>query len=231
MKIAVVNFSGNVGKTTVATSLLRPRLPNPNTPYLAIETINDGAKGEKKIESDEYGALFEEMMLMDDIIVDVGSSNIEGTIKKMREFRGSHDEFDYFIVPTDTGDKQLIDTNSTLVELIKLGIKPAKIRLVFNKVNKMDKLDSDFADVIETAKPLKIRIPTVGIAQNEVYERLRKSDKTIEDVLAMKDLRKLAKETTDMAKKKELVGLIAIQTLAINAKENLDDVYKDLNLT
>lgn len=47
MKIALLNFSGNVGKTTIATSLLMPRLPN--TPYLAIETINDGAAGEKKL--------------------------------------------------------------------------------------------------------------------------------------------------------------------------------------
>lgn len=231
MKIAIVNFSGNVGKTTIANALLRPRLPNPNTPYLAIETINDGANNEKKIEADEYGALFEEMMLMDDIIVDVGSSNIEGTIKKMREFRGSHEEFDYFIIPTDNGHKQQIDTQATMLELIKLGIKPAKIRLLFNKVDKMDKLDTDFADVIEKAKPLKIRVPTVGIARNEVYERLRLSGKTIEEVLAMKDLRKLAKETTDTAKKKELVGLVAVQTLAINAKENLDEVYKDLNIS
>lgn len=230
MKIAIVNFSGNVGKTTIANSLLRPRLPNPNTPYLAIETINDGANTEKKIEADDYGNLFEEMMLLDDIVVDVGSSNIEGTIKKMKEFRGSHEEFDYFIVPTDTGHKQQIDTQATLLELVGLGIKPSKIRLIFNKVDKMDKLEADFADVINKAKPLKIRIPNVGIARNEVYERLRLSNMTIEQLLAMKDLRSQAKEAADIAKKKELLALFATQSLAINAKENLDVVYKDLAL-
>lgn len=230
MKIAIVNFSGNVGKTTIANSLLRPRLPNPNTPYLAIETINDGANSEKKIEADDYGDLFEEMMLLDDIVVDVGSSNIEGTIKKMKEFRGSHEEFDYFVVPTDTGHKQQIDTQSTLLELVGLGIKPSKIRLIFNKVDKVDKLEADFADVINKAKPLKIRIPNVGIARNEVYERLRLSNMTIEQLLAMKDLRSQAKEASDLAKKKELLALFATQSLAINAKENLDVVYKDLAL-
>lgn len=230
MKIAIVNFSGNVGKTTIANSLLRPRLPNPNTPYLAIETINDGANSEKKIEAADYGNLFEEMMLLDDIVVDVGSSNIEGTIKKMKEFRGSHEEFDYFVVPTDTGHKQQIDTQATILELVELGIKPSKIRLIFNKVDKMDKLEADFADVIGKAKPLKIRIPNIGIARNEVYERLRLSNMTIEQLLAMKDLRTQAREATDIAKKKELLALFATQSLAINAKENLDAVYKDLAL-
>ena len=39
-KIAVVNFSGNTGKTTVSDQLLSPRM---DAPRFAIETINAGA--------------------------------------------------------------------------------------------------------------------------------------------------------------------------------------------
>ena len=41
MKVAVLNFSGNVGKTTVAAHLLKPRMGD--APVFSIESINSGA--------------------------------------------------------------------------------------------------------------------------------------------------------------------------------------------
>lgn len=41
MKVAVLNFSGNVGKTTVAGHLLKPRMSD--APIYSIESINTGA--------------------------------------------------------------------------------------------------------------------------------------------------------------------------------------------
>jgi len=38
MKLAVINFSGNVGKTTVARHLLAPRIPG--CQVVAVESIN-----------------------------------------------------------------------------------------------------------------------------------------------------------------------------------------------
>lgn len=38
MKLAVLNFSGNVGKSTVARHLLAPRIPG--CPLVAVESIN-----------------------------------------------------------------------------------------------------------------------------------------------------------------------------------------------
>ena len=38
MKVVVMNFSGNVGKTTVAGHLLKPRMGN--APIFSIESIN-----------------------------------------------------------------------------------------------------------------------------------------------------------------------------------------------
>ena len=45
MNIAVLNFSPNVGKTTIAKNLLLPRLP---LSYVAIESIHDNADIHKK---------------------------------------------------------------------------------------------------------------------------------------------------------------------------------------
>ena len=45
MKIAVINFSGNVGKSTIARNLLAPRIPDAEV--FAVETINsDGTEDE-----------------------------------------------------------------------------------------------------------------------------------------------------------------------------------------
>ena len=38
MKLAVINYSGNVGKTTVARHLLAPRIPD--CQVVAVESIN-----------------------------------------------------------------------------------------------------------------------------------------------------------------------------------------------
>lgn len=228
MKLAILNFSGNVGKTTIALQLLKPRIPGAE--YLAIETINDGAKGEKKIEASEYGRLLDDMLDMDNLIIDIGSSNIETIINKIKLHEDSHEEFDYFIVPLISGDKQQVDTKSTLVELIRLGVKASKIRLIFNFVEKQEKIERDFEFIIDAAKKLKIRVPNVGIQENEVFEKLRILNKSIEEILQMEDLRTQFSAATDPIKKEELRTLIGVQRTAKTAKKNLDEVFKDLAL-
>ncbi|WP_108723260.1 hypothetical protein [Xanthomonas citri] len=43
MKVAVINFSGNPGKTTLVDHLLAPRM---NAPKFEIETINAGSSAD-----------------------------------------------------------------------------------------------------------------------------------------------------------------------------------------
>ncbi|MDA1379185.1 hypothetical protein PCI56_05650 [Plesiomonas shigelloides subsp. oncorhynchi] len=46
MKVIVINFSGNVGKSIVAQHLLKPRIDN--SVVIAVESINfDGSQDEK----------------------------------------------------------------------------------------------------------------------------------------------------------------------------------------
>ena len=52
----------------------------------------------------------------------------------MRKYRGSHEDFDYFVVPTVPALKQQQDTIATLAELARIGIPAAKLKLVFNQV-------------------------------------------------------------------------------------------------
>src|SRR5690606_17824870 len=113
MKVAVINFSGNPGKTTLVDNLLAPRM---QAQKFQVETINAGASTNdpaERLKGKNYGALQEDLMLLDSAIVDVGASNVEEFIKQMGQFTGSHEEFDYFLVPTVSEKKQQIDTVNT----------------------------------------------------------------------------------------------------------------------
>lgn len=67
MKVAVINFSGNPGKSTLANNLLAPRM---NAPKFEIETINAGAiANAEHLEGQDYGGLQEDLMTLDSAIV------------------------------------------------------------------------------------------------------------------------------------------------------------------
>ena len=127
MKIAVMNFSGNVGKTTIAAHLLKPRMPNARV--YSVESINAGADASgvevEKLRGKKFGSLIDAIMMLDEAIIDVGASNVEDFMKMMQQFDGSHEEIDLFIVPTLKEKKVQADTVNTVRALRTLGI-PAK---------------------------------------------------------------------------------------------------------
>ena len=101
MKVAVLNFSGNVGKTTISGQLLKPRMGD--APIYSIESINAGADSDglkvEKMKGKKFGTLIDELMLIDSAVVDVGASNVEDFLKLMQQHSGSHEDFDYFVIP------------------------------------------------------------------------------------------------------------------------------------
>ncbi|MCQ9136609.1 hypothetical protein KMS84_38530, partial [Streptomyces sp. IBSBF 2807] len=135
MKLAVVNFSGNTGKTTVSDQLVWPRLGGLR---FAIETINAGASDDaaeiERMKGRQFGELSEILMTEDNAVIDVGASNVEDFFKYMGQFAGSHEEFDYFLVPTVSEKKQQADTINTIKTLAALGVPRSRILVVFNKV-------------------------------------------------------------------------------------------------
>ena len=76
MKIAVVNFSGNVGKSTIAKNLLKPRINDAE--IISVETINSAEVDGQQMKGSQFRQLSEQLLLTDSAIIDVGSSNIDG---------------------------------------------------------------------------------------------------------------------------------------------------------
>ena len=233
MKVAVINFSGNPGKTTLVDNLLAPRM---RAQKFQVETINAGASTNdpaERLKGKNYGALQEDLMLIDSAIVEVGASNVEEFIKQMGQFAGSHEEFDYFLVPTVSEKKQQIDTVNTIETLAGLGVPAKKIRVVFNKVELEDANDVShlFATVFgfyAETKRFTLR-PEAVVFKNEVFERLHALQKTVSEIVTDEsDYRALLREAKTEDAKSIAAGMISAQRLARSAYQNLEDVYKTL---
>jgi len=232
MKVAVINFSGNVGKTTTSAHLLKPRMNN--APIFSIESINAGVDSDgvevEKMKGKKFGDLIDELMLLDSAIIDVGASNVEDFLKLMQQYDGSHEEFDYFVVPVTKEKKVQADTVNTIRALHKLGIDKKRIRVVFNKVEIDELVTDEFSSLFGLAaleKSFIIRPETV-IYANEVFERMKSVGKSLSDITDdITDYRAKLREVSG-DEKDECVKMIALKRLSVTANKNLDDVFRTL---
>lgn len=130
LKIAVLNNSGNVGKSMICDNLFLPRITNAET--IKIETINNDGTNDLKLSAKAIGDIFKEMDSKDICILDIGSSNIETFMTNIEKVDGSIEDIDYFFIPTTPKQKQQYDTVSTIGKLIGLGVDINNIKIIFN---------------------------------------------------------------------------------------------------
>lgn len=227
MKVAVMNFSGNVGKSTISRHLLLPRIKNAE--IISVETINSDESSDQSIKGKQFGKLQEALILKDAVIVDVGASNSEDFIRLMKQYKGSYKEFDYFIIPTAPKNKQIRDTISTIDALSEIGVEKEKIRTVFNMIEDDDIINQSFSGLIhyynETNK--FTLIPEATIHSNDIYATIKdnKIDLLIQDET---DYKQKIKETTNPDEKVYYAQMIALKRLAIGVNEELDNVFENL---
>ena len=229
MKIAVINFSGNVGKSTVARHLLVPRLRNAQ--LIAIESINSDGSQDEAIRGKQFGQLQEALALMEDAVVDVGASNVEDFINLMTQYKGSHEDFDFFVVPTVSKAKQQRDTISTIEALADIGIPAKKIRLVFNMVEMDEQVEQVFGGLFDyhtSAKRFALKPDTV-IHVNDIFGKLNGAQKSIGEVLAdPTDFKEQIKTATSDQEKLKFAQMLSVKRLSVGVTEELDAVFKIL---
>lgn len=229
MKIAVMNFSGNVGKSTVAKHLLLPRIANAE--FVTVESINADEGDGEAIRGKEFGELQERLMVIDAAVIDVGSSNVEDFVKLMRRYRGSHEDVDLFVVPAVKEHKQIKDTISTIDSLVNMGVEARKIRVVFNMLEPEESIEDLFAPLFAFQKQKKSFLidHTAVIHFSELYQRLRVRNITIEELLADEtDYKAKLKEAKSADEKADLASLISMKRLAASARANLDHVFTSI---
>lgn len=231
MKIAVINFSGNVGKSTVARHLLLPRIEGAE--LVAIESVNaDDGKG-PSMRGRQFGELQEYLQTVDSAVVDIGASNVEELLGLMQRYRGSHADFDYFVVPTVQAFKQQQDTIATLVELARLGIPSSRVKLVFNMVEYGADVESAFDIVMGfvTAHPVAQANAACCLGMNEIYARTKGKGS---DLAALArddtDYKALIAKAKDTAEKLALAQKLATHRLASGVVPELDACFAALEL-
>jgi hypothetical protein len=234
MKVAVVNYCGTVGKTTIASELLVPRMEGAQ--LFAIETVNETAAELgltiEQLRGRQFGELFKELMMVEAAIVDVGASNAEEFLNRMGSYAGSHAEIDCFIVPVTSGVKEQSETIKTVRTLTSVGVPRERIRVLFNRV--ADSVEEEFVAVLGFAATSGACIATVDAAihENEVFHLLARKRTTINAVLAdPTDYRELVRSLSkarDRTHMQHAADMHAIRSLARGVKDQLDEVYAAL---
>jgi hypothetical protein len=234
MKIAVINFSGNVGKTTVSRHLLVPRVPGAE--LIAIESLNadDGFQGQA-LRGRQFAELQEYMQTVDSVVVDIGASNVEDLMALMRRYRGSHDDFDCFVVPTVAAVKQQQDTMATLLELARLGVGPSRLKLVFNMVEEGVDVSQSFALLLAflDEHPLARASTRCRLGANEIYGRIKGLGAGVDLATLAKDptdYKALIVKAHDVAQKLALAQALATRRLACGVVPELDACFAALEL-
>lgn len=231
MKVAVINFSGNVGKSTVARHLLAPRIPN--AAVIAVETINsDGDAAADVIRGKQYAMLSEAIIVADGgVVVDVGASNVESFLAQMKQYAGSHEDFDFFVVPVVPARKQQRDTLNTIDALAEIGVPAKKIRLVMNLVEPEDNPAQVFAGLISyhaAEKNFTLREDAV-IHASDIFAKLQGPEGDIRAILAdTADYKDLIKASSNADDRLVYAQRLAIKRLASGVNAELDAVFKTL---
>lgn len=151
MKIAIINSSGNVGKSTISRELVYARIPEPKI-IVEVEGQNSSSSRFQSITSVKFDGstdfnVFYEYIINDEqnVIFDIGASEIANFVTNISEY-GVLGMFDLFIVPTKADAKIMEDTIKTIKFLQSQDIENDKIKVVFNAVKKDVK--TDFAPLL-----------------------------------------------------------------------------------
>jgi hypothetical protein len=231
MKIAVINFSGNVGKTTVARHLLLPRIPGAE--LIAVESVNADEGQSQALRGRQFGELQEYLHTVDSAVVDIGASNVEELMSLMQRYHGSHEDFDCFVVPTVPPLKQQQDTIATLIELARLGVPPSRLKVLFNMTEAGLPVEHSFflvlAFVVE--QPLAVANTACRLTSNEIYARLRGTGADLATLVRDDtDYKALIVNAQDTAEKLALAQKLATRRLASGVVPELDACYAALGL-
>lgn len=233
MKVAVLNYSGSVGKTTIASHLLSPRMAD--APIFAVESTNETAADLgldiEQLRGGQFGSLYKRLLSLDNAIVDVGASNIEDFLDRVAKYEDSHDELDAYIVPVVSTGKAQRESIKTIQALAGVGVPSDRIHVVFNRVE-IDVRD-EFAAIFGYAKASKAftLTPDAVVWENEVFEALAAKRLTIANLLADDtDYRALLRGNpdADVKQRNQWTDMLAARALAKPVSRNLDAVFDAL---
>ena len=244
--VALINKTGNVGKTTIGSCMIAPRLPNlelvayiENTNHIPNQIpapvgVVYGAHEFGEVEAE----LLDAKMNGKSAMIDFGASDFNTTMDMLNQYTMVKDRVDVYIVPCTPGKKEQIDTAVTIDTLIGLGISPEKIRVLFNQVMLRDKpnLHRLFSGIF---KLQALTLEKHGVTffadadatmfQAEIFKRLSDLGVPLAEMLEDKtDYEQAILAEADKEKKFDLAARMSIKGLADNTDKTFDRVFDAL---
>lgn len=221
MKFAILNYSGNVGKTTIARDMLKLNLPDFR--LVSVESVNSDGKEETIIKGENGDALFAEMLVNDKLILDIGSSNLEKYLERSLEDNELLTDIDFFILPVTPQRKQQADTLKTVDDLIRLGVLRSQLFLIFNQVGEGG-VEEEFGALLAAFRKADIKTDIRNsIRRHDLYETGKQLAELVDDK-DYRDLMQQAKNADDIDKAREYAYL-HIRQKRVNA---LVDCYQGI---
>lgn len=240
-KAAVLNLSGNVGKTTLAKNLLAAWMAGAKV--ISVESVNNNDALQvdsievEELKASQFKQIYHALMFEDQVILDVGASNVAQFMEELTKFRSAIGELDLIVIPTVPAEKQQKDTIATIEWLHKLGVAPQRIRVVFNQYTGTNTLAETYAHVLgyamdDDGKNKACWLPQPVVESNEVYEMISTRRRTVrevaQDTTDWNEKRAAAKANKDMQGLEEAIDGQMAHDLAVTAMANLEKAFEDL---
>lgn len=228
--VVILNNSGNLGKSTLGKFCYKPRMND--ALIIPIETLNaheheDGTN----LKGSQYGDLIASLVMVDNAIIDVGSSNMESFLKMSEQYEGSHETIDYYVVPVTPQKKQIKDTISTIIALSEIGVPANKIRVVFNMVEDQNvNIEEVFSAIFDFHKQTKSFVlnKRAVVYETEFFTKVLSTGGTVESILADDtDYNALIKAAPDSDEKYRLAQKRGIRFLANSLNKVLDTAFAE----
>lgn len=231
MKIAVISYSGNTGKTTLAKNMLVPLIPGAQR--IQIEDINTGdGKADIELNAQKFKALAEMLNIADDdehYVIDIGASNSKRMIEEFIDLKRTRNDIDFWVIPCVPAAKQKADSINTVVELIRIGIQAEKIIVIPNNVSEVDNFEFDFREL----QPLKangVHVLQTPVLASDIYDMLKGEDKSVFEIEAenpdFKAMKKAARESGNPEDLAAVGRRMVVQDMAEAAAHNLRLAFK-----
>lgn len=228
--VLVANNSGNVGKTTLTNHLLLPRLSNPTV--IHVESNNHTAGKGEKLSALEFSKIFDRIFdATGDVIIDVGSSNIEGFLKIINsDFEEAIAFFDYVVIPVVPSEKEQIDAVTTANQFEMMGVPKENIKFIFNKFNTDFDVEEQYSTFLNSRKVKLSSIPVVKDSTKFFNSLLEKNIKYEDLINDDRNLNELVANATNIEQKAEYRRAIFYRHGYNSYHKGLDEAYKVLNL-
>jgi len=238
MQVIMMNYSGNVGKSTLCRHLLQPRMKGAD--FYTVETVNADDFSDEEVErlrGKQLGTIMPKLLgggasAGKDVIVDVGSSNAEAFVQRFASYAHAHEFIDFFVIPTTSSPKQLTDTFFTIDTLANIGVPAEKIRLLLNNADPELAAEDEYPKLFKYQRDKKncVLNPAARITHNELFTMMNGTTITIPELLAcsIAEFKEKIKNTKDAKQRAAIAQQLAARLLAETAATELDAVFAAL---